>query len=104
MRSDRPNQSNVIRPAPHHFPAAGDDPKANHVTAVGLAMTKFRQTFRICYFGRSGSLHDVEASARDITTAIRTAREAEWPTNAIGFCLVDMEGREVFEELRADHR
>jgi hypothetical protein len=60
------------------------------------------QRFRIRYFGRSETLHDIEIASRDVAMAIRAAREAQWPPNAIGFRLIDVEGREVFEELRAD--
>jgi hypothetical protein len=67
-------------------------------------MTYQAHKFRVRYFGKRGMLHDTEISARDTATAIRAAREVQWPPNAIGFRLVDNEGREVFEELRAHHR
>ena len=67
-------------------------------------MTPHTQQFRVRYFGRSGTLHDVEITARDTATAIRAAREAQWPRNAVGFRLIDTEGREVFEQLKADLR
>jgi hypothetical protein len=69
-----------------------------------LTMTRQVQRFRVRYFGQSGTLHDVEISARDTPTAIRAAREAQWPQKAIGFRLIDIEGREVFEQLKADRR
>jgi hypothetical protein len=65
-------------------------------------MTRQAQRFRVRYFGLSGTLHDVEISTWDIATAIRVAREAQWPASAIGFRLVDVEGREVFEQLKSD--
>lgn len=65
-------------------------------------MTHRVQRFRVRYFGRFEPLHDVEISARDTATAIRAAREAQWPPKAIGFRLVDIEGREVFEQLKSD--
>jgi hypothetical protein len=67
-------------------------------------MTRQVQRFRVRYFGQFETLHDVEISARDTATAIRAAREAQWPPKAIGFRLVNIEGGEVFEELRADRR
>jgi hypothetical protein len=67
-------------------------------------MTRQVQRFRVRYFGQFETLHDVEISARDTATAIRAAREAQWPPKAIGFCLVDVEGREVFEQLKSDLR
>ena len=67
-------------------------------------MTLQAQRFRVRYFGSSGTLYDVEITARDAAAAIRAAREAQWPQKAIGFRLIDIEGREVFEHLRADLR
>jgi hypothetical protein len=67
-----------------------------------LGMTHHVQRFRVRYFGRFEPLHDVEISARDTATAIRAAREAQWPPKAIGFRLVDIEGREVFEQLKSE--
>ena len=65
-------------------------------------MTRQVQRFRVRYFGQFGTLNDVEISARDMATAIRAAREAQWPPKAIGFRLVDIEGHEVFEQLKSD--
>ena len=67
-------------------------------------MTTQAQQFRVRYFGSSGTLHDVEITARDTATAISAAREAQWPQKAVGFRLIDTEGREVFEQLKADLR
>jgi hypothetical protein len=60
--------------------------------------------FRVRYFAQCGTLRDVEIAARDTATAVDAAREAQWPPKAIGFRIVDVEGREVFEELRRDRR
>jgi hypothetical protein len=38
--------------------------------------------------------HEVEAS--DVPGAIRQAVQIEWPPQAIGFKLLDREGREIF--------
>jgi hypothetical protein len=67
-------------------------------------MTRQKQGFRVRYFGQFETLHDVEISARDAATALRAAREAQWPPKAIGFQLVDVEGREVFEQLKSNMR
>ena len=64
-------------------------------------MTPRAQRFRVRYFGSSGTLYDVEITARDTAAAIR---EAQWPQKAVGFRLIDTEGREVFEQLRTDLR
>ena len=63
-------------------------------------MTRQGRQFRVRYFGRSGSVHEVEIAARDTADAIRAAREAQWPPGSVGFRVIDTEGREVFEQLR----
>jgi hypothetical protein len=67
-------------------------------------MTHRAHKFRIRYLGQFGPLHDVEIAAQDAAAAVGVAREVQWPPKAIGFRVVDVEGREVFEELRADRR
>ena len=67
-------------------------------------MTFEVQRFRVRYFGTSGTLHEVEIGSRDTDAAILAAREAQWPPKAIGFRLVDMEGCEVFEQLKSELR
>ena len=67
-------------------------------------MTSQTQQFRVRYFGRSNTLLEVETAARDTAEAIREAREAQWPPKAVGFSLIDAEGREVFEQLKSDLR
>jgi hypothetical protein len=67
-------------------------------------MTHRTHQFLVRYFGPFGTLHDVRIAARDTAAAINMAREAQWPPKAIGSRIVDAEGREVFEQLRADRR
>ena len=67
-------------------------------------MKRQAQQFRVRYFGRSGTVHEVEIAADDTAEAIRAAREARWPQKAVGFRLIDTEGREVFEQLKPDLR
>jgi hypothetical protein len=67
-------------------------------------MTRPNHKYRVRYFGQVGALHDVEIAAKDTAMAIRAAREAQWPPRAIGFRIVDDQGREVCEELRAARR
>ena len=45
---------------------------------------------------------EFEIEAADASTAIRTAAEADWPPRAIGLRILDQEGREIFERLKAD--
>jgi hypothetical protein len=67
-------------------------------------MTHRAHKFRVRYFGQFGPLHDVEITAQDAATAVGVAGEAQRPPKAIGFRIVDVDGREVFEGLRADRR
>ena len=67
------------------------------------------QRFRLQFFavaddrGRS-IVAETEIPARDASAAIRAAAEADWPPRAIGLRILDDEGREIFESLKADRR
>ena len=63
--------------------------------------------FRIQFFGvptdRAPTiLGEVDLLALDAVTAIRQAAHAAWPPGAIGFCVIDREGRAVFGRRKAD--
>jgi hypothetical protein len=63
--------------------------------------------FRIQFFGvptdRAPTiLGEVDLLALDVFTAIGQAAHAAWPPRAIGFCLIDREGRAVFGRRKAD--
>jgi hypothetical protein len=63
--------------------------------------------FRIQFFGfptdRAPTiLGEVNLLALDAVTAIRQAAHVTWPPGAIGFCLIDREGRAVFGRRMAD--
>ena len=47
-------------------------------------------------------LGEVDLLALDAVTAMRQAAHAAWPPRAIGFCLIDREGRAVFGRRKAD--
>ena len=47
---------------------------------------------------------ETEIEAADASAAIRAAADADWPPRAIGLRILDHEGREIFERLRADRR
>ena len=65
--------------------------------------------FRLQFFavaddrGRS-IVAETEIQAADASAAIRAAAGADWPPRAIGLRILDHEGREIFERLRADRR
>ena len=49
-------------------------------------------------------LGEVDLLALVALAAIRQAAHAAWPPRAIGFCLIDREGRAVFSRRKADRR
>ena len=67
------------------------------------------QRFRLQFFGVGADhgpavLTETEIQAADASGAIREAIAANWPPRAVGLRLLDLEGREIFERLRADLR
>jgi hypothetical protein len=67
------------------------------------------QRFRLQFFGLGADhgpavLTETEIQAADASSAIREAVEARWPFRAVGLRLFDLEGREIFERLKADLR
>ena len=91
-----------VRPAVGFFEV---DPlgELERVLAVRL------QRFRLQFFGlgadlESAVLAETEIQAADTSGAIRNAVAANWPPRAVGLRLLDLEGREIFERLKADLR
>ena len=67
------------------------------------------QRFRLQFFGVAcdlgpAILAESEIESADASGAIREAVEANWPARAVGLRLLDFEGREIFERLKADLR
>lgn len=67
------------------------------------------QRFRLQFFGVAADLGpavltETEIQAVDASGAIRAAVEANWPARAVGLRVLDFEGREIFERLKADLR
>jgi hypothetical protein len=67
------------------------------------------QRFRLQFFGVGPDfgpavLAETEIQASDAAGAIRAAAEAIWPSRAVGLRVLDLEGREIFERLKADLR
>jgi hypothetical protein len=60
--------------------------------------------YRIRYFGPFGALCEIKIVARDAAAAINKSHDAEWPPKAIGFWIIDPDGREIFQQLRIDCR
>ena len=67
------------------------------------------QRYRLQFFGVGADhgpavLTETEIQAADASGAIREAAAAIWPPRAVGLRLLDLEGREIFERLKADLR
>ena len=67
------------------------------------------QRFRLQFFAVGADLGptvltETEIQAMDASGAIREAATTIWPPRAVGLRLLDLEGREIFERLRADLR
>ncbi len=67
------------------------------------------QRFRLQFFGVGADqgptvLTETEIQAADASVAIRQAVTTSWPPRAVGLRLLDLEGREIFEQLKADLR
>ncbi len=67
------------------------------------------QRFRLQFFGVGADLGpavltESEIQAADASGAIREAAATTWPPRAVGLRLLDLEGREIFERLKADLR
>jgi hypothetical protein len=66
------------------------------------------QQFRLQFFGVAGArsptiLTESEIWAAEASDVVREAASIAWPARAIGLRVLDQEGREVFERLKADH-
>ena len=65
--------------------------------------------FRLQFFAVAGDrgpsiVLETDIEAADASDAVRAAADADWPPGAIGLRVLDLEGREIFERLRADRR
>ena len=65
--------------------------------------------FRLQFFAVAGDsgpsvVAESELQAADASAAIRAAADAEWPAHAIGLRILDREGQEIYERLKADRR
>jgi hypothetical protein len=65
---------------------------------------RFRLQFLAVATERGPSiLSEFEVKAGDASDAVRAAAVAEWPARAIGMRLIDRDGREIYERLKADN-
>jgi hypothetical protein len=90
-------------PRPFRFFEADPLDELERVLAARL------QRFRLQFFGVGADhgpavLTETEIEAADASGAIREATVTNWPPRAVGLRLLDLEGREIFERLKADLR
>jgi hypothetical protein len=67
------------------------------------------QPFRLQFFAVADErgptiIAETEIQSANASAAIRAAADADWPARAIGLRILDREGREIFERLKADRR
>ena len=70
-------------------------------------MSLGRATYRLQFLGPptergAPMLAETTVRAANIEGAIRSADDAEWPPGAHALRLVDLDGQEVYERLKAD--
>jgi hypothetical protein len=91
-----------VRPAVRFF-------ELDPLDELERVLTARPQRFRLQFFGVGADhgpaiLAETEIQAADASSAIREAIEVRWPPRAVGLRLLDLEGREIFERLKADLR
>ena len=91
-----------VRPAVRFF-------EVDPVEELERVLAARPQRFRLQFFGVGADhgptvLTETEIQAADASVAIREAVTTSWPPRAVGLRLLDLEGREIFERLKADLR
>ncbi|MGC2782259.1 MAG: hypothetical protein WA397_00155 [Roseiarcus sp.] len=91
-----------VRPAVRFF-------EVDPVEELERVLAARPQRFRLQFFGLGADhgptvLTETEIQAADASVAIREAVTTSWPPRAVGLRLLDLEGREIFERLKADLR
>jgi hypothetical protein len=95
------SQERGVRPAVGFFEV---DPLDELERVLAARPQRFRlQFFSGADFGPT-VLFETETQAADASEAIREAVAANWPPHAVGLRLLDLDGREIFERLKADLR
>jgi len=70
-----------------------------------VAENSTRPSFRLQFLGLAANrgasvLKEVDLRASDASEAVREAARLDWPPRALGFRLIDREGREIFGQDR----
>jgi hypothetical protein len=84
-------------------------PEINPMGELQRILAEGSQRFRLQFFGVATDrgpaiLSEADIPAADASDAIRAATERPWPARAVGLRILDREGREIFERLKADRR
>jgi hypothetical protein len=86
-------------------PSSEIDPLDELERILAVRPQRFRLQFFAVADDRGPSIvAETEIRAAGAAAAIRAAADADWPPRAIGLRILDHEGREIFERLRADRR
>jgi hypothetical protein len=96
------NRERGVRPAVGFF-------EVNLLDELERVLAARPQRYRLQFFDVGADLgpavlSETEIQAADASEAIRDAIAANWPPRAIGLRLLDLDGREIFERLKADLR
>jgi hypothetical protein len=77
------------------------------MAALLIGIERMPQRLRLQFFGRTADpavivLDEKEIRSADISAAVQEIADIVWPTHAIGLRLIDVDGRVIHEESRAD--
>lgn len=83
------------------------DPGDGRSGALMPSLEPRRQRFRLRYVRAEGDrgeevVGEVDLEALDVSAAIRASASFPWPPGAVALHIVDRDGQEVFEQLKAD--
>jgi len=86
-------------------PCSEIDPLDELDRILGARPQRFRlQFFAVADGSGPAIVLETEIEAAEASAAMRAAADADWPPRAIGLRILDREGREIFERLKADRR
>jgi hypothetical protein len=77
------------------------------MVALLIGIERMPQSLRLQFLGRTADpaaivLDEKELRSADISAAVQEIADIVWPTHAIGLRLIDVDGRVIHEESRAD--
>jgi Protein of unknown function (DUF3761) len=101
------HQTAVCRNGSLSFSEHHGETCSSHRGSGTPGMTATQPKFRLQLFGPATDrgqsiLEEVDVQVADLAGVVRDTMNTPWPSKAIGLRFVDVEGRVVFERLRAD--